>query len=196
MIVSIWRILWCLSASKKSTSYLLFFWRYCKDMQASYLGYFGHAWISTPKMIVQTCRKLRCLSACQKYTFIIHFFLEILKNPTTFWLITRDLEFCQIWNWWWNINNIISFLFRLFPGKINTKFFKKSKKPYLGTILGSFFWIWAKINFPGKRSLSAFKYSNYLPSCKKTSKKLMSHSWEKCRTDRQTDRNRQTTKIL
>ena len=29
-------------------------------------GYFGHAWIHTPKMIVSICRKLWCLSACHK----------------------------------------------------------------------------------------------------------------------------------
>ena len=43
------------------------FWRYCKDIETSYFGYFGHAWLNTHKihkMIVSTCRRLRCLSAC------------------------------------------------------------------------------------------------------------------------------------
>ena len=53
------------------------FWGYCKDLQTSYFGYFGHTWLSTSKMIVATCKKLPCLSACQK-NFIIFFFLEIL----------------------------------------------------------------------------------------------------------------------
>ena len=30
---------------------------------------------------------------------------------------TQEPEFCQIWDWWWNINNNISFHFRLFPRK-------------------------------------------------------------------------------
>ena len=36
-----------------------------QDIQ-TYLGYFGHAWLHTPKMIVSTFRRLRCLSAWQK----------------------------------------------------------------------------------------------------------------------------------
>ena len=40
--------------------------------------------------------------------------------------------------------------------------------------------------FLEKRALSVFTCSNYLPSCK-NQKKLMTHCWEKCRTDRQTD---------
>ena len=43
-----------------------FFWRYSKDIQASYFEYFGHAWLHIPKMILSTCRKLQCLYACQK----------------------------------------------------------------------------------------------------------------------------------
>ena len=59
------------------------FWRYCKDMQSSYFGYFGQAWLDTPKMIVSTYRKLQCLSAYQKQTSSFTFFLiyYILKNP-------------------------------------------------------------------------------------------------------------------
>ena len=69
----------------------IFFWRYCKDIQNSYFGYFGHAWLHTPKMIASACRRLLCLSACQK-TFIIHFFLEILhiKNE-----LSWKNRFCQ-----------------------------------------------------------------------------------------------------
>ena len=35
---------------------------------------------------------------------------------SAFWPINREQEFCQIWDWWWNINNI-SFHFRSFPRK-------------------------------------------------------------------------------
>ena len=64
-----------------------------------------------------------------KINFIIHFFL---------WRITRELEFRQICDWWWKININTSFRFKIFPGKLMTRFFKKSKNPYFGTILGSF----------------------------------------------------------
>ena len=78
-----------LSAGKKSTSSHMFFWRYCKDMQNAYFGYFGHARLHTPKMIESTCRKLHCLSPCQK-NFIIHYFLEILHFKESCNLISRQ----------------------------------------------------------------------------------------------------------
>ena len=46
------------------------------------------------------------------------------------------------------------------------KFFKKSEKPYLGTILGPFSPNLGKNEFSWKKKpLSVFKYSNYLPAC-------------------------------
>ena len=65
----------------------MLFWRYCKDMQTSYFGYFGHAWLHTPKMIVSTCTRLWCLSVCKKQTSSFTSFLRyyILKNPAI-WL--------------------------------------------------------------------------------------------------------------
>ena len=39
----------CLLAGKKSTSSPMLYWRYCKDMQTSYFGYFGNPWLHTPK---------------------------------------------------------------------------------------------------------------------------------------------------
>ena len=70
----------------------MLFWRYCKDIRTSYFGYFGHAWLHTPKMIVSTCRRFRCLSACQKYTSSFTSFLRyyILKNPAI-WLVDSIL---------------------------------------------------------------------------------------------------------
>ena len=57
--------------------------RYCKDMQASYFGHFGHDWLHTPNMMVLACRRLSYLSAGQKYTSPFTSFLRycILKNP-------------------------------------------------------------------------------------------------------------------
>ena len=42
----------CLSAGIKSTSSCSFSWRYSKDIQTSYFGYFGHAWPGTLKKTV------------------------------------------------------------------------------------------------------------------------------------------------
>ena len=85
------------------------------------------------------------------------------------------MGFCQVWDWWWNINNKISFHFRLFPRKINDRFFKESKKTILEANLGPFCpnlgpkfgqkWI-----FLEKRTLSVFEYSNHLALCKKLEK--------------------------
>ena len=87
-----------------------------------------------------------------------------------FWPITGGPKLCQIC--WWNINNNISFHYRLFPRKTNiTKFFKKSQKPYFGPIWGFFAQIGAKNEFCWKKGLcSVFQYSNYLSLCQKSEK--------------------------
>ena len=68
---------------------------------------------------------------------------------------------------------ILAFILDYFQEKVMPKFFKKAKKT-LGAILGPF---WAlffkfgkKMNFSEKRAPSVFRYSNYLPSCKKSEK--------------------------
>ena len=144
---------------KNSTSSPTFFWRYCKDMQSSCFGYFGHALSHTPKMIVSIFRKLMFISMLIK-NFIILFFLRyyILKN-SAIWLANSILAhnlrariFLEI-----EISKKnISFHF-IFHKNILTKSFKKSKKK---TILGPF----------KKRAASIFKYSSYLTSCNKSEK--------------------------
>ena len=90
-----------------------------------------------------------------------------------FWSIPQEPEFFQIWDWWRNINNNISFQFRLFPEITNDKIFRKMQNILFWGHFELFFhkfgqkWI-----FLEKRALSVFKYSNYLPSCKNY-KKLM-----------------------
>ena len=113
-------------------------------MQISYFQYFGHTWQQTPKMIVSTCRRLKCLSVCQKYISSITSFLGyyILKNPVisladsilAYNLRTRNLPY--------GIGGEISitilvFIFDYFQEKLMTKIFKKSKKKtnYFETIL-------------------------------------------------------------
>ena len=70
--------------AKKSTSFPMLLWRYWKVMQTCF-GYFGHACLHSPKMIVSTRRRLWCLSACKKYTSSFTSFLRYysLKNPAT-----------------------------------------------------------------------------------------------------------------
>ena len=147
MEVSIWKKLvenFCVYLqAKKTTSSPTFFWRYCKNKQTSYIGHFGQAWPHTPKMIVSTCKKL---------------LMFICMPKRIFWSTTRESEFCQIWDWWWNVNNNISLHFRLFPGKTKKKFFRKIKKK-LKFI--------DKSVFLEKKAMLSFRYSNYLPSCKK-----------------------------
>ena len=71
-----------LQAKNSTSPPPMLFWRYCKDMQTSYFGYFGHAWLQTPSMIVSTWRRFRSLSAYPKYTSSFTSFLRyyILKN--------------------------------------------------------------------------------------------------------------------
>ena len=64
-ILSSCRKLSGLYAGKKSTSSPMLLWRYCKDMQ-TYFGYFGHAWLHSPNVIVSPCRRLQCVSTCKK----------------------------------------------------------------------------------------------------------------------------------
>ena len=129
-------------------------------MQTSYFGYFGNAWLHTPKMIVLTCTRLWCLSVCKKQTSLFTSFLRyyILKN-LAIWLsvLIWELEFCQIWDWWWNINNNINFYFRLFPRKTDNKIFKKTpQNPILGPFWALYAQIWAKMIFPGKKNFASF----------------------------------------
>ena len=56
-----------------------------------------------------------------------------------------------------NINNNISFHFRLFPRKTNDKIFQKiQKNPILGHFGHFFTQIWTNMNFPGKKGSVSF----------------------------------------
>ena len=152
-------------------------------------------------MIVSAWRKLRCLSVCQKYASSFTSFLRyyILKNPVI-WLAdiilahrTGELEFCQIWDWWWNINNNISFQFTLFPKKTNDKSFQKiQKKPILVP-----FWVLSCPNLPTKKGCR-FLNIPIIYHRAKNLKKLnpllrkmpnwRTERWTDGRTDGQTDR--------
>ena len=74
-----------------------------------------------------------------------------------------------------------------------TKIFKKSKKPYLGVMLGNFCPNLESNEFSWKkRALAVFKYSNYLLWCKKFEKTNNPFliKMPKLLMDRQTDKQR------
>ena len=56
-----------------------FTWDIVKILQTRYFGFFGHAWLRTPKLILSTCRKLLCLSAVKKKNHLQHFSVNIIK---------------------------------------------------------------------------------------------------------------------
>ena len=119
----------------------------------------------------------------------IHFLLDItfqrilqFVGPTAFWPTTKILP---VWGWWWNINNYISFHFNLLWEKTIDKIFQKAQKTlFWGPFSDFFTQTLAQMNFPGKKKTQIIYYRA------KNQKKLMSHSWEKCRTHGQTNRQR------
>ena len=116
----------------------------------------------------------------QKSHFIFHFFPEILHFKESCNLIGwqhPELESCQIWDWRWNINNNISFNFKLFRRKTNGKVFWKMQKqpghsrPFLPKFEQK--WIFSGKNIP-------IIYHNA-----KNQQKLLSNFWGKHQTDGQ-----------
>ena len=119
---------------------------------------------------------------------------------TAFWPITRKPKICQVWDWWWNINNNIIFHFRSFRRKTNDKMFQKN--PYFRAILGPFCPNLSKNEFSWKKGLCQHLNTPIIYYHAKNLEKLMSYSWEKYRTEGRTDRqtdwemDRHTTVIL
>ena len=152
MILPIWSNLWCISGGKKPTSCFTFSLRYCKVAILSILSIHVSAslylqekinfipcvflkilqryanflfWVLWACMAMYTQKdsfnlyKTSMFICIPKINFIIHFFLEILYP------MTREPEFWQILDWWWNINNNISFHLWLCPGKTKKTIFQK-----------------------------------------------------------------------
>ena len=75
------RIVWCLSTCKKSTSSLLSFLRYWKDIiWTCYFGYFGTAWLWPVKMP----QPLWYLSSFKKSYLSLTYFLKYYKHLAKF----------------------------------------------------------------------------------------------------------------
>ena len=68
-------------------------WDTVKILQTCCFGYFCHTWLSTPKVILSTCRRLSCYLQAKKINFIPHVFLEILQwyANFSFWVISACL---------------------------------------------------------------------------------------------------------
>ena len=80
MIITIWRNLWRSSEAKRSSSSFTFSTRYYKYIC---FGCFWHAWLSKPKVILSTSRKLLRLFACKKSTSPHKRFWRYCKNMQT-----------------------------------------------------------------------------------------------------------------
>ena len=62
-------------------------WDIAKILQAGCFWYFGPVWLSTPKVILSSCRKLVFICR-QKINFTPHAFMEILQRYTNlFWVL-------------------------------------------------------------------------------------------------------------
>ena len=127
-------------------------------------------------MVVSTYRKLQCLSACQN--FILHFFPEILNFKQScnyigqkhFDLSLQNLNFTRNGISGEISITILILILHYLLEILMTNFFKKPKNLTLGPFWNLFAQIYAKMSFSEKKPLPAFKYSYYLPSCKKTDK--------------------------
>ena len=158
MIISVLGNIWHLSAGKKINFILHIFLEllfYCKDIMNLFcFGCFGHARLWTRKVILSIYRKHSGLTAGKKNQLHPPCFSEDWLSA--FWPITWEPEFFQIRDWWWNINNNISFHFRLFRRKTNNKIFQKILKNLFGGQFGSFLLKFGQKCFLWERELCLF----------------------------------------
>ena len=84
LMVSTCRIIWYLPACKKSTSSLLSFLRYCKDVTDLLFWVLWACLVMTSKTILPACRRCWCLSSRKKNIFL----------STLPWNITKILQIC------------------------------------------------------------------------------------------------------
>ena len=149
----------------------------------NYFGYFGHAWLCTPKLIVSTCRKLLMFICMPKINFIIHFFLEIIHFKESCNLIGQqhfgpyleNQKFARYGICGEISITILVFISDYFQEKLTSKFFEKLKKHYFGSIMGHFFLDLGKNEFSWKK---VCQFLNVPIICHhaKNQKNLLSHS--------------------
>ena len=136
----------------------------------TYFGYFGNAWLHSPKLIVfnvylHVKNKLHISLLSYNITFwrILQF-----DGLAAFRPITWDPILCQIC--WWIINNNISFHYRLFPRKTSQNFLKYPKNTILSPFWALLPKLGPKLNFPGKKgsaSFSIFELPTIVPKIRK-----------------------------
>ena len=154
MIIRIWEKI--LYGSKKSTSSFTFSLSYFFFLQRHFelvlgtLGMLGYAHQNWYYQFVESFRVyLQAKSQLHPPCFPEDWL-------SAFWPITWEPEFFQIWDWWWNISNNISFHFRLFRRKTNDKIFQKFLKKLFGEQFGSFLLKFGQKCFLWKRELCLF----------------------------------------
>ena len=146
------------------------------------------SYLQTKNLLHPSCFLWDIAKILQTCYFLV-LWVCLASNTQNKWY-NRLVELCQIWDWWWNINNNISLNFISLSGKTYDKIFEKLQKNLLWGHFGSFLpKFWEKWIFLEKWTVSDVKYSNYLPPCQKSEKtnnpflRKMSNS----RMDRQTD---------
>ena len=167
-------------------------------MQTSYLGYFGHAWLHTPKTSMFICMPT--------VHFIIHFFLKILnfKEPCNliglqhFSPQLKNQNFARYGIGVEILTTILVFILDYFQKKTNVNILPKAKKTYLGSILGPFQPNLCKNEFFWKKGLCQFLNNpttyHHAKSQKKNELLLRKMLHEQTNCHAQTDR--ETTVIL
>ena len=101
------RKLWCLSASKKSTSSLTSFLRYYKDIANLQFWELWGCLVIPIKIIVSICINLSCLSACKKSTLSFTSFVRYCKGIVNLFWVTwvclqsfaKYLRLTQVFMW-------------------------------------------------------------------------------------------------
>ena len=134
-------------------------------------------------MIVSSCRKLQCLSACQ-INFIIHFFPEIihfkescnLTGRQHFGQYIKNQNFARYGIGGETSITILVFTIGYFQQKLMTKFFKIPKNPIWWQFLCPFCSNLGKNRFSWKKGLGQFLIIPIIYHRVKNQKKLMSHS--------------------
>ena len=142
----------------------MFFSKYCKDMQTTFLGTLGTPGYVHPKwydQLVENFGAYRPAKNDLNHSLLSWdiTFKRIMQFdwPTTFWPITWEQEFCQIRPGGEISITILVFTLDYFQEKLTRKVFKKSKKKNFWWQFSALFaQIWAKKNFYGKKGSASF----------------------------------------
>ena len=134
----------------------------------------GHAY---PKIFWSNFNLCVFVSTCKKIGYFIDLFwrygwLKIVQSHwlRTFWPISQDLEFSQIWDLCRNTANIKNFHYRTNSLKINDTIFQYLKNPVFAPFLVHFPNFWGKKSFLENLALSYTNSYGFLASCQNLEK--------------------------